>query len=79
MAGVVPNHYVPQVQHQLLVTGCPRLWYVSYSVAKRFGGPEVPSLAIVEVEPDAEVQGALLEAEEKFWARVCAARAEKVA
>jgi putative phage-type endonuclease len=69
LAGVVPHHYWPQVQHQLLVTEAPLLCYASYSLAERFGGPEVPSLAVVEVTHDAEYQAALLEAEVTFWVK----------
>jgi putative phage-type endonuclease len=69
LAGVVPHHYWPQVQHQLLVTEAPLLCYASYSLAERFGGPERPSLAVVEVTHDAEYQAALLEAETAFWRR----------
>jgi putative phage-type endonuclease len=79
LAGVVPHHYVPQVQHQLLVSGCALAYYASYSKAVRFGGPDAPSLALVEVEPDAEYLARLLEAEEAFWERLSAARRGRVA
>jgi putative phage-type endonuclease len=67
MRGVVPLIVAPQIQHMLMVTDCELCFYCSYSVAKRFGGKDSPSLAVVEVRPDAEYQAALLEAEMKFW------------
>jgi putative phage-type endonuclease len=68
LAGRVPGRYWPQVQHQLLVTGAPRLHYASYSEARAFGAAE--RLAVVEVRPDAAYQARLLYAEWCFWGRV---------
>jgi putative phage-type endonuclease len=67
LRGVVPLIVAPQIQHMLMVTDCELCFYCSYSVAKRFGGKEKPSLAVVEVWPDAEYQAALVHAEKKFW------------
>lgn len=79
LGGEVPGCYVAQLQHQLLVTGCDLAIYASWSLARRFGGPESPSLALVEVEPDAEYLAQLHEVEERFWERLCAARRGRVA
>lgn len=51
LAGTVPSHYWPQVQHQLACTGCSRLHYVSWSDNKRLDLP-TQALAIVKVKPD---------------------------
>lgn len=68
LAGVVPDHYRPQCQWQLLATGAGRLDYASYSAHPRFG--EADRLAVVRVEPDAELQGLMLEKAEAFWVEV---------
>jgi putative phage-type endonuclease len=70
LAGVVPHHYKPQVQHLLMVTEAPLLYYASYSIANRFGGKDKPSLAVVEVLPDAEYQATLAAAELAFYERM---------
>lgn len=70
LAGMVPHHYRPQVQYQLLVTGLSSGLYASYSTARCFGGPERPSLAVVEIEADAELQAQLLDVAGRFAERV---------
>lgn len=77
LAGMVPLCYRPQVQWQLLVTELPGGLYVSYSEAVRFGGPDSPSLAVVEVQADAELQAQLIEAASRFWAKVQQLRARE--
>ncbi|WP_020476625.1 lambda-exonuclease family protein [Zavarzinella formosa] len=68
LAGLVPDHYLCQVQWQLLVTDCRVCHFVSYNPAGRFqNGAE---LAVVRVTEDAEHQAAILEAAEMFWMRV---------
>lgn len=67
LSGQVPKKYVPQVQHILFVTDCPVLYYASYSIAKRFGGPHQPSLVVVRVFPDEPYQSEMICDEEKFW------------
>jgi putative phage-type endonuclease len=68
LAGEVPAHYRPQVQHQLLVSGARLLHYASYSENRAFGPQE--RLALVEVAPDPGYQARLLYAEWCFWGRV---------
>jgi putative phage-type endonuclease len=68
LAGQVPDCYWPQVQHQLAVTGAPRLHYASYSENRLFDAAQ--RLAVVEVFPDAAYQAHLLHAEWCFWGRV---------
>ena len=70
LAGHVPDYYVPQVQHQLYVTGSSLLHYWSYSENKAFGPGE--RTALVEVRPDPDYQRRLLLAEWEFWGRVVA-------
>lgn len=57
-AGKVPEKYMPQCQHQLLVTGAELLDYFSFD-----GNRGV----IVPVEPDLKFQARLIEEEEAFW------------
>lgn len=75
LAGVVPDYYVPQCQWQLLVTGLDRLDYASYSEHTRFSPAD--RLAVVPVEPDAEMQARLLEECGRFWAQVLERREAK--
>jgi predicted phage-related endonuclease len=61
-AGEVPNEFILQLQTGLLVSGREWIDFVSYSN----GMP----MAVMRVEPDEEVQGAILEAAEAFEAKV---------
>jgi putative phage-type endonuclease len=54
----VPEKYIPQVQHQLLVTGLPGMYYVSFDGSNG---------AIVEVARDNAYIKAMLLEEQKFW------------
>lgn len=72
LAGVVPDHYLPQCQWQLLATGLDLLHYASFSEHSRFAAKD--RLAVVPVEPDAELQARLLDECGRFWAEVLAAR-----
>lgn len=56
--GKVPEKYIPQLQHQLMVTGAEFAYYFSFDGEKG---------VIVEVEPDPEYQKMLLEKEIHFW------------
>lgn len=60
-AGQVPEHYQPQIQHQLMVSGADvgHFWV--------YGDGEG---VLVEVAPDKAVQDALIKAWERFWAFV---------
>lgn len=75
LAGEVPDYYRPQCQWQLFATGLDRLDYVSFSTAERFATND--RLAVVRVEPDAELQATLIEACGKFWDEVVRRRAAK--
>lgn len=59
--GVIPEKYVPQLQHQLAVTGLDKIYYMSYSPDH-----ETP-IAIWEVKRDNEYIDKLIEIEEKFF------------
>jgi putative phage-type endonuclease len=59
-SGKVPEHYKIQVQQQLLVTGADLCHYFSYSDKDQ-------SHALVEVEPDLELQARIVIEAEKFW------------
>ena len=56
--GNVPEHYVPQLQHQLACTGLEMLWYYS------FDGVKGVKLA---VKRDDEYIAAMIEKEKEFW------------
>lgn len=74
-AGIVPAHYVPQVQYQLMVTGLDLLHYVSATDSGRFGATKDElDIAIVEVRPDPELQAEILERGTEFWQKVLAGR-----
>lgn len=66
--GMVPDAWVPQVQHCLLASGADVCWWISWTDAKRFATGQ--RHAIVEVYPDAEYMAALLTAEAEFYRRV---------
>ena len=59
-SGKVPEHYMVQVQQQLLVTGADLCHYFSFSDKDQ-------SHALVEVEPDLKMQAKLIIELEKFW------------
>lgn len=59
--GVVPDHYYPQLQHQLAVMGTPMLWYYSY-----YNGEGIK----VAVERDDKYIDKLIQAEAAFWQQV---------
>lgn len=66
LAGSVPEKYIPQCQHLLMVSGSKELHYFSYH-------PDFPQgkrSALVIVKPDLEFQGKLLNAEIEFWEKV---------
>jgi putative phage-type endonuclease len=58
----IPQEYLIQVQHYLLITG-----YVAWDVAVLIGGQ---GFRIYHVEPDLELHEMIIEAEADFWARV---------
>lgn len=59
----IPDKYWPQVQHQLLVTGLPGMYYYSFDGDKG---------VVVEVARDNAYIAAMLEEEQKFWDKVLA-------
>lgn len=63
LAGKVPDHYKPQVQYQLAVTGADKCHYFSYYDRD----PEIEMSALVEVIPDFPYQGFLFDAVLRFW------------
>lgn len=54
----IPEKYIPQLQHQLLVTGLDGMYYCSFDGANG---------AIVEVARDNAYIEAMLQEEQKFW------------
>jgi len=60
--GIVPEKYVPQLQHQLLATGASRVDYYSFDGEQSF--------ALIPVLPDPEYIEKLLAELSAFWALV---------
>ena len=54
LRGRIPDYYYPQVQHQLLVTGCPELHYFSFTDNEDFSPDK--RHALVKIFPDEEYQ-----------------------
>lgn len=60
-SGIVPDKYMPQIQHQLYVSGAESIDFISYN-------PECnPDLKIVNVKPDIEWLSHYLTIVLKFW------------
>ena len=60
LRGVVAEHYWPQVQYQLAVTGADELHFFVFH-------EETKADALVVVKPDIEYQGKLIAAAMEFW------------
>lgn len=58
--GIVPFHYIPQVQHQLMAAQAEMNDFVSHN-------PDLGTTYMISILPDLEYQKALLEAEMRFW------------
>lgn len=58
MSNKIPEKYIPQLQHQLLVTGLEGMYYLSYDGSEG---------VIVEVERDDDYINKLFKEEKKFW------------
>lgn len=58
MDGVVPEKYIPQLQHQMIVANLDMIYYFSYTDA---------SCKVILVERDLKYAEALIEEETKFW------------
>lgn len=65
----IPTKYIPQVQHQLLVTGLDGMYYCSFDGSNG---------AIVEVARDNAYIAAMLEEEQKFWDMVLTKKAPEL-
>lgn len=57
--GEVPVHYYPQLQHQMIVLGLDKMYYLSYQNSE--------SVAIFQVLRDEEYCQKLLDKEKEFW------------
>ncbi len=94
LAGIVCEHFMVQVQWQLLVCGLTRCDFASFNPGQRFTPttfmpfdrwltmpeavrPAMPAewLAVVEVQPDAELQARIMDEVSRFWLEVLEARA----
>ena len=69
---IVPEKYIPQIQHQLMVTNCEVCFFVSYLYEKGMKNlilsPE--KMAVVPVYPNLEYIKQLFKAECNFWEMV---------
>lgn len=59
VSGVVPTHYIPQVQYQLLATGADSCDFFSFGADESHG--------LIEVLPDLEYQAMLIASATAFW------------
>lgn len=58
-----PVHFLPQIQHQYMVTGAEKIDLVMYN-------DEIDKIRIVEVKPDVKYIKDMLEKEKEFWEQV---------
>lgn len=65
LAGIVPRHYLPQIQWQLLATGLAYCIYLSITDSGRFS--ELDKIVALRVDAYPEFQAELLEAARKVW------------
>lgn len=65
--GIVPIEYIPQIQHQLMVTGAEYCLFVGYMEVKDNFNVTDEKLAIVRVYPDKDYQHQLFVQECLFW------------
>ena len=61
--GVVADHYMAQIQYQLMVSGCKKAIYFCFN-------PEQGKHALINVAPDATYQDKIKAAVIKFWGQV---------
>lgn len=69
-ADKVPEKYVHQIQHQLMVSGAKSCFYLSYLYEKGQKEFNPSNVWAIEVHPAPETQGRLLEQESWFWKMV---------
>jgi len=62
LKGIVPEKYIPQLQHQMLVTGLEEIYYMSYVSDSDF--------TIFTVKKDHDYTQRLITAELEFWKRI---------
>ncbi len=75
--GIIPTEYMPQIQHQLFVTGAERAWFVGYKAVKGETLVTEDKLAIVEVLPDLRDQHDIFLKCCSFWLDVMYNKEEK--
>lgn len=63
---IIPEYYIDQMQHQLLVTQAKHCFYVSYRPEYR----ECP-LVIIEIKPNIEKQLEIIEKGHEFYIQMC--------
>lgn len=75
--GVMPEEYIPQVQHQLDITGAEVCLFVGYRQVRGKLDVEWEDIAIIRVEPNKEYMTKLAQEEFKFWYTVTNLREER--
>jgi predicted phage-related endonuclease len=74
--GLLPEHYFIQMQHQFLVTGSERAWYVCYTLTK--DRKQMDQVKVIEVLPDLDfIKNVLFPREMEFWKLVIEIREMK--
>lgn len=72
LKGIVPEKYIPQIDHQLMVSGSTLCHYVCYWMNEEIKDESIHAdrFHSIECRPNKERMSALLEAEVKFWTQV---------
>lgn len=65
--GEVPKEYMPQIQHQLFVTGAPVCLFLGYREVLGQISTFKDNVAMVEVTPDSNYIKLMIDEECKFW------------
>jgi len=68
--GIVPEEYYPQVQHQLMITGAERCWFVGCKEERGNSSITEQHLSVCEVLPNKEYIEQLAKKEFEFWWQV---------
>ncbi len=64
--GIIPFYYLDQMQHQMLVTGCEKVYYFSYRPEYK----EKP-FVVIEVLPDLDRQHQIQQVAQDFYKKLC--------
>lgn len=65
--GIVPEEYMPQIQHQLMITDAKECIFLGYKEVKGNYSVTEDKLAVINVKPDKEYIRTLIRKEFEFW------------